>query len=181
MAHEPEGTGRLIVTGTGTEGAVRRLRSALRRAVPDARIRSTDFFGVFDLEAEDESEALAQTVGRECAGEIGHLVAVLEEVQSKFDDIRDAAVRAAVKSVAPGESFSFRLHKRGAHYLRRETPEIEPEIGDAVGKALTQAHGTEPTVSLDDPDVTVQAELLGPLTAVGISRKRWRQEAENAD
>jgi hypothetical protein len=42
-------------------------------------------------------------------------------------------------------------------------------------RALQQKYGKEPLVDLEDPDVSVVAEVLGPWTAIGISKKVWRQ------
>lgn len=175
MEQEERGSARLIVTGTGTERSSPRLRAALRRALPEARVRRTDFYGVYDVDGEGDSIDLAARAVHECADEIGRIVAVFAEVTSKLDDIREAAVELAVERIGPDESFSFRVHKRGAHYLREDTPEIERQIGDAIGKALHEAHGKEPRVDLESPDVGVHAELLGPLTAVGISLKAWAE------
>jgi tRNA(Ser,Leu) C12 N-acetylase TAN1 len=36
--------------------------------------------------------------------------------------------------------------------------------------------GREPLVNLSDPDVVIRAEVLGPVTLVGIVRKAWRTE-----
>lgn len=175
MEQDESAPARLIVTGTGTERSSPRLRAALRRALPEARVRRTDFYGVYEVEADGDPIELAGRAIEECAGEIGRIVAVFAEVTSKLDEIQDAAVAVAVARIGPHESFAFRVHKRGAHYLREDTPEIEREIGDAIGKALHEAHGKEPSVDLESPDVGVHAELLGPLTAVGLSLRRWSE------
>lgn len=172
MSDNETAEARLIVTGVGGED-VAGLKLALERALPDAAVRETEFYAVFDIEGEGDAEELARTAIRECGNDVGHVVAVYAEVESRLEEIREAAVRVALERVRPGESFSFRLHKRGSHFLKQDTPEIEPEIGEAVGEALLEAHEEEPVVDLEYPDVTVQAELLGPLTAIGISRSGW--------
>lgn len=76
--------------------------------------------------------------------------------------------------ISSEESFSFRLHKRGAHGLAKETSKIEAEIGAAISAVLEMKHHKKPRVDLNDPDVTVVAEILGPMAWVGIARKSWR-------
>ncbi len=80
----------------------------------------------------------------------------------------------AVEHVEDGASFSFRVHKRGSHWLKTDTPELEREIGGAIDEALREAHGAKAEVDLEDPDVAIHAEVLGPATAVGIERRDWR-------
>jgi tRNA(Ser,Leu) C12 N-acetylase TAN1 len=41
---------------------------------------------------------------------------------------------------------------------------------------LEAKFGREPLVNLSDPDVVVRAEVLGPVTLVGVVRKAWRTE-----
>ena len=42
-------------------------------------------------------------------------------------------------------------------------------------RALEQKYGKKPSVDLEDPDVAVVAEVLGPWTAIGISKKAWKE------
>jgi len=171
---------KLIVTSAGLELA-RRTRSALRKAVPGARIRRGGFKGVFTLEAENPDPfGLAELVWRECGGWIGHVTVVLLEVESRLEAIRDAAISIGREQVGAEESFSFRLHKRGAHLLECDTLTLEREIGGAIWTALKEQHGVEPRVRLKNPDIAVVAEVLGPLAAVGVSRRAWN-EALGAD
>jgi tRNA(Ser,Leu) C12 N-acetylase TAN1 len=97
-------------------------------------------------------------------------------VESRFDPIKEAAVRIGREQISPAESFCFRIHKRGAHYLEHDTLTIEHEIGGAIWIALEEKYGTKPNVKLKNPDVAVVAEVLGPITAVGISRSAWREQ-----
>ena len=166
---------KLIVTSAGLETA-RRTRSALKAAVPSARIRRTSFKGIFSLEAAGDVFELAKLICRECSRRIGHATAVLEEVQSRFEPIKEAAVRIGREQIGPEENFCFRLHKRGAHYLKRDTSTIEQEIGGAIWTTLEEKHGAKPSVKLKNPDVAVVAEVLGSITAVGISRRGWREQ-----
>jgi tRNA(Ser,Leu) C12 N-acetylase TAN1 len=39
---------------------------------------------------------------------------------------------------------------------------------------LKLKNGKKPVVDLDEPDVTVVAEVMGPVTIVGVLRKTWR-------
>jgi tRNA(Ser,Leu) C12 N-acetylase TAN1 len=101
---------------------------------------------------------------------------VLAEVESRFEPIKQAAVRIGREHVGSEESFSFRLHKRGAHFLERDTLTLEQEIGGAVWTALEEKHGVKPKVRLKNPDLAIVAEVLGPITAVGIYRRAWREQ-----
>ncbi|MBI2999245.1 MAG: hypothetical protein HYY46_12500 [Deltaproteobacteria bacterium] len=166
---------KLIITSAGLEAA-RDTRFALKAAIPTARIRRTGLKGIFSLEAEGDVFELAKLICRECWRRIGHATAVLAEVESRFEPIKETAVRIGMEGVGPEESFCFRLHKRGAHFLEHDTLTLEQEIGGAIWTALKEKHRVKPNVRLKDPDVAVVAEVLGPLTAVGISRKAWREQ-----
>ncbi len=166
---------KLIVTGAGLEPA-RRLRFALRAAIRGARVRGTGFKGIFALEAEGDVAELAKLVCLECSRSIGHVTAVLATVESRCEPIKDAAVRIGEEQIGPEESFCFRLHKRGSHFLERDTLALEQEIGGAIWTALERKYQKKPKVSLKNSDITVIAEVLGPMTAVGISRKAWREQ-----
>jgi tRNA(Ser,Leu) C12 N-acetylase TAN1 len=166
-------TAKLIVTGTGRERA-RYTRSALRAALPTARVRKTGLKAIFSLEADGHVMELAKVIYRDCGPHIGHATAVCEEVESRLEPIKAAAVSAGREHIGAEESFCFRIHKRGAHFLERDTLSLEQEIGGAIWIALQEKHGSKPRVSLKNPDVEVVAEVLGPITAVGISRRAWR-------
>lgn len=170
----PEGVrgARVVVTAPGF-GRTRWTRSALTRAITDARVRGTGFRGVFVLEADGDPLELARTVYWDCEGRFGRAVPVLEEVESTLEAVKEAAVRIAEVHVGPSETFSFRIAKRGSHELEMDTPEIENVCGGAIFTALERGHDQVPTVDLGDPDVTVMAEVLGPRTLVGIVRKEW--------
>ena len=117
---------------------------------------------------------LATFVWDECSEKIGHVTAVLAMVESRKEAIKDAASRFGAAQIGPEESFCFRLHKRGAHGLEQDTSKLEREIGAAIWAALEEKYGKKPRVTLKNPDITVVAEILGPLAAVGISRISWR-------
>ena len=168
-------TAKLIVTSSGMERA-RYTRSALKAAVPTGSVRRTGLKGIFSLEAEGDVIELAKLIWRECRQHIGHATAVLEEVESRVEPIKEAAVRAGREQIGEQESFCFRIHKRGAHFLEQDTLTIEQEIGSAIWIALEEKHAGKPRVNLKNPDVAIVAEVLGPITAVGISRRFWREE-----
>jgi tRNA(Ser,Leu) C12 N-acetylase TAN1 len=165
---------KLIVTNRGLEPA-RYLRFALRRAIPGARVRGTGFRGIFAVEAQGDPSELAKLVYDECSQSVGHMTAVLATVESKEESIEDVAVRIGVAEIGPEESFCFRLHKRGTHDLQKDTSKLEQEIGGAIWTALKGKYNKEPKVNLKSPDITVIAEILGPIAAVGISRRLWRE------
>lgn len=168
-------TTNLIVTNRGLE-PVRYLRFALRRAVRRGRVRATGFRGILCLEAEGDPTEVAKLVYEECAQNVGHLTAVLATVESKEESIRDAAVQIGAAQIGSEESFSFRLNKRGTHGLKKDTSTLEREIGGAIWIALEGRYQKRPKVDLENPDITVIAEILGPIAAIGISRREWRQE-----
>jgi tRNA(Ser,Leu) C12 N-acetylase TAN1 len=165
---------KFIVTSRGLEPA-RHFRFALRNAIRGARVRGTGFRGVLALETEGEVSELAKLICRECSESVGHLTAVLATVESREEPIKDAAAQIGAAQIGPEESFCFRLHKRGAHGLERDTSKLDQEIGAAIWTALEEKYHKKPKVSLKNPDVTVIAEILGPIAAVGISRKAWRE------
>lgn len=166
---------KFIVTSRGVE-PVRYLRFALRAAIPGARVYGTGFRGVRALEAGGEISELAKLIWRECSENVGHLTAVLATVESREEPIKEAAARIGAAQIGPEESFCFRLHKRGAHSLKQDASKLEQEIGGAIWTALERKYHKTPKVSLKNPDVTVTAEILGPMAAVGISRRAWREK-----
>lgn len=166
---------KLIVTSRGLETMRQSLR-ALRNALPDAEIHRASFRGVFVVEAEEDITELAKRVNQECFTDIGRVTAVLAEVQSTREEVERAAVEVGRDNIRRGEKFCFRLHKRGAHWLEQDTPELEREIGGAIWETLREKYGEEPEVDLEAPGVTITAEVLGPNTAVGILRKEWQVE-----
>jgi tRNA(Ser,Leu) C12 N-acetylase TAN1 len=169
--------GKLVVTSRAPFTA-RKTRSAIRRAVSPARFIPSGFRSVFVVEAEGEPLELAQQVYRDCGKLIGRGTAVLSEVESKLDAIKQAAVKIGTERIGSNESFAFRLFKRGLHNLEEDTPKIEQEIGSAINAALEQQHGIKPSVDLSDPDVEVNAEVLGPITLVGVFKKSWQTIAQ---
>ena len=138
------------------------------------------FTSVFVVETDGDPLAAAERLTRECADSIGHATAVVAEVVSEPQRLREAAVRVGLERVGADESFCFRLRKRGVHLLEAPTPQLEVEIGSAIWLALQERDGEPPKVDLRDPDVLVLAEVLGPTTAVGVVRKAWRAPGPKA-
>jgi tRNA(Ser,Leu) C12 N-acetylase TAN1 len=149
--------------------------------VAGARVRSSGFRGVFAVEAEGDPTELATFVWDECAENVGHVTAVLAMVESTREAIKDAASRFGAAQIGPQESFCFRVHKRGAHRLEQGTSELEREIGAAIWTALEEKYRKTPRVNLKNPDITVIAEILGPLAAIGIARRSWRGSVSVSD
>lgn len=176
---EPDQTkqvGKIVVTSRAPFTA-RKTRAALRRALFPVRFIRSGFRSVFVVEAEGEPGELARQVYQECGDLIGRGTAILAEVESKKDEIKQAAVEIGTTRIGANQSFAFRLFKRGLHSLEDDTPKIEREIGGAIYAALEQVHGKKPQVDLSDPDVEVNAEVLGPNTLVGIFEEEWRAAA----
>lgn len=147
--------------------------ASLKSALQGARIRSAGFRGIFIIEARGDPLEITKKVIRECSSRIGRAVPVLAEVRSTLEAIKEGAIKVGVEHVGRDEKFCFRIHKRGAHQLDLDTPALEREIGGAIWTALEEIHEKRPSVNLDDPDVMVVAEVLGPNTAIGIVRKLW--------
>jgi tRNA(Ser,Leu) C12 N-acetylase TAN1 len=168
--------GKVLVTGRQPFMA-RKTRAALRDAVFPARVTRPGFRSVFVVEAEGRASALAEQIYRGCHRLIGRATAVLAEVESKPQSIKDAAVKIGTDEIGPDESFCFRLTKRGLHNLQDDTPKLEHEIGGAINSALESKLGKKPHVSLENPDITINAEVLGPITLLGIVRKQWQSLA----
>ena len=168
-----EKTARLLVTSRSFY-TIRRTRRALAAAVRDARIQGTGFGAVLLLEAEGDALELASRVSRECAGDIGRVMAVCAQVPSSVALLQEAAVRVGVERIGESDSFCFRVRKRGAHALDDDTPVLEREIGGAIWVALERKYGRKPRVDLEDPDVTIRGEVLGPMVLVGVRRRDWR-------
>lgn len=151
-------------------------RRSLERAIEGIRVKYTGFRAVLIAEI-DEGDPLeiAEKVYRECTLQIGKLVLVLDEVESRLDYVKEAAVKVGLEHIGEGESFCFRIFKRGSHSLDKPTPELEKEIGGAIYEKLEEKFQKKPRVDLKNPDVTVLAEVLGKRTEIGITRKKWSE------
>ena len=171
---------RLLVTARGLRGGCKTIR-ALRELAPEARALVTGFRGILLVEAAaGERLELAERVSRGARERIGRVMAVLAETPSEELPIRAAAVEIGLRSVGSGETFCFRLHKRGAHSIARASQGLEREIGGAIWQALRERDGRAPRVDLARPDVTISAELLGPRTLICLRRRAWRAQAPDA-
>ncbi len=168
-------TQRLLVTCRNPR-RFRRAQVALERTLPHARVSGAGYQGVVLVESAEDAEEMAALVTRECVDAIGRATAVVTEVPSEPCPLLEAAVRIAVARVGTDDSFAFRIHKRRPHGYQRGSHDIEREVGAAIEAALERRHGHTPRVDLTDPDVTIGAEVLGPVTLLGVVRKTWRNE-----
>ena len=171
---------RLLVTARGF-GTVRDARRALRDAVPGARILGTEFVGILVVEARGDAHSIVARVADAAgAGGIGRVMLVLADVESEREPIEAAAVALGRDRIRPGESFCFRLHKRGSHGLAETSLTLEREIGGAIWTALRERDVEDPRVDLASPDVTLAAEVLGPRTLLCLRRRAWLHEAASS-
>lgn len=167
--------GEAVVTCRSLYGEFQTLIS-LQRLLEGIEVSKTPFRAVLKVAHGEKSPLeLAEKITRECFYDIGRAVPVLEKTDSTLEEIRRAAIKVALEHVGKGETFCFRLHKRGAHSLDNPTPELEYEIGGSIHDALWKKHGERPKVSLKDPDITVVAEVMGKESVVGVVRKEWQE------
>jgi tRNA(Ser,Leu) C12 N-acetylase TAN1 len=171
--------GKLVVTSRA-QFTARKTRGALRKAVFPARVTRPGFRSIFVVEAEGEPRELARQVYRDCAHLVGHATAVLAEVETKPESIKEAAVKIGTDQIGPKESFCFRLFKRGEHTLQEDTPKIEYEIGGAINAALEEKTGQKPPVSLSDPDITINSEVHTSVSNTKNKRRSQRQTFSNS-
>lgn len=169
------GEAKLVITSRSFQE--RSAWRALKTALPAAWLEGTEFRGVLILRAEGDAEELAARVRRHCAGSIGHVTPVLAEVPSEAVALREAAVALALQHIESGESFCFRVHRRGWPGPE-SSPVLERDVGGAIAAALQRRDETEPAVRLEHPDVTVIAEVLGRRTLIGLARAGNRGAAE---
>jgi tRNA(Ser,Leu) C12 N-acetylase TAN1 len=148
--------------------------ACIKTALSGARTRSAGFRGIFIVEVKGDPLDQVKKLIQECSSMVGRAVPVLGEVQSTMDAVKEGAVKVGVEHIGEDDKFCFRIHKRGAHQLDMDTPSIEREIGGTIWTALQKKFEKKPDVDLEEPDVTVFAEVLGPITAIGIVRKAWR-------
>lgn len=150
-----------------------RLQSLLQDELADPVIHSTAFRDVYRVEVEGDTDDLARAIRGASGDCLGHVTALVENAESTVDAITEEAVKVATEHVGKDDTYSFRLQKRGSHWLDRPTPELERKIGGAIWEALRDKHGAEPRVNLETPSITIRAEVLGPTTGIGIARAIW--------
>ncbi len=165
----------LIVTGGKAESS-RQCKQLLQKVFSHARVRNAGFRFVFVIESAGNPLALAANVEYQHRDFIGHITPVLASIDTTTEAISETAVKIAIQHIGADETFCFRIHKRGSYGLLEDTPTLECKIGGAIWRAIEQKYGRKPSVDLEDPDITVVAEVLGPRTALGISRKTWKQQ-----
>jgi tRNA(Ser,Leu) C12 N-acetylase TAN1 len=163
---------KLVVTALGLyEGDL--ATRALKDVLPDIRVRSTGFRGVLLAEVNGDPVQIAKHLSQKISSDIGRIVPVIEEAKSEYQSIAQTAITTALEHIDKKDSYCFRIHKRGRHELTRTTPEIEETIGREIHLALEAKFGEKPRVDLENPDVSIHAEVLGRRTMVGITRKNW--------
>jgi tRNA(Ser,Leu) C12 N-acetylase TAN1 len=154
--------------------SLRRFKAMLGKALHAALFWPTGFRSVFVVECNGNALELARQITSQCSKAVGHVTPVLARTESDIEPIRKSAVGVALNHIGEAESFCFRLNKRGRHSLQQHTTEIERSIGGSIAEALEKKHSRKAAVDLDDPQITIVAEVLGPVTSIGISRKSWR-------
>jgi tRNA(Ser,Leu) C12 N-acetylase TAN1 len=164
---------RLLVTTRGFRE--RRAWRALKSALPGSWLDGSGFRGVLLLTAEGDPLEVGERIVRCCGHAVGHVTPVLAEVKSDVDAIRSAAVEVATARVGAGQSFCFRIHRRGWTPPGHSAADLERELAEAVFDALGRRDGVRPRVDLEDPDVLVTAEVLGRRTVVGVVPRSWRR------
>jgi protein-L-isoaspartate(D-aspartate) O-methyltransferase len=162
-------------------GYFRQARKTIRRTVPDGRVVPSGYRSVLCVRANEDPVSLARRVISSCGLAVARVTAVLDEVPSEQGALRLAAVQVAVHHVRPGESFAFRIHKRGTHKYTEPTPKLEFDIGGAIWGALVERDKRVPRVDLTNPDVLVNAEVFGETTLVGLVRRCWHEEPASGD
>jgi protein-L-isoaspartate(D-aspartate) O-methyltransferase len=162
----------LVVTARNYD-ASRSLRRAIRRVFPSLLVRRTGFRNVFTVEGEGDPCTLAEQVSRQCEQALGRVVAVVTHVRSVRSELLSAVAQAASAHIRAGESFAVRIHKRGRHGYLDNTPVLERACGSAVWEALERQGEARPHVDLTCPDVTIEVEVLGPWSLVGVARRSW--------
>jgi protein-L-isoaspartate(D-aspartate) O-methyltransferase len=166
---------RLLVTCPDLH-SFRRAQAALERALPNALATGAGYQGLILVESAENAERMAEIVTRRCGAAVRRVTAVSAEVPSDPPSLRGAAVDLAVEAIGPGESFAFRIRKRRPHGYPGGSHEIEHDVGGAIEAALRRVERRAPRVQLRDPDVIINAEVLGRTTLVGVIRRKWRAD-----
>jgi tRNA(Ser,Leu) C12 N-acetylase TAN1 len=141
--------------------------------LPSASIKRSGFRNIVFVELERDALECLRKLKQDCSFEVGRAMLVVAEVKSTYEEIKEASIRIGCDSIGGGESFCFRLNKRGVHLLEQPTPELERNIGGAILNALKEREGKEPKVNLREPGVTICAEVLGEITLIGFLKKDW--------
>ncbi len=166
---------KLLVTCRDLYGASR-TKLCIRDTLENSKVSLSEFRAVLHVEVEGDAIELAEKVTRECYYEIGRVVPVIFEGDSTLNVLKEFAIDTALEHVGKDDSFSFRLHKRGDHGLDEPSPDIEYEVGGSIHDALSKKFGKKPRVDLDNPDIIVIGEVLGPTVEVGIIRSVWMED-----
>ena len=165
--------GQSLVTSRNLQGEFQTTQT-LCRLIDGIIIKKTSFRSILIVDNDKiDSLELSKKIIEECYFDIGKAVPILEEVSSNFDDIKHCAVKVGLSHIPKGDSFSLRINKRGSHSLDKPTSDLESDIGGSIYDALEKKHNRTPRVNLNDPDVKVIVEILGPKSIIGIVRKEW--------
>lgn len=168
----PFNEAKLIVTARGLYRG-KKARQALRRILPYARIHSTGFRSVYLIETFGNVFTVAEKICQVCLREIGHATAIVEEVPTDINYIKESAILIGTHLINEDQSYCIRVKKRGKFLEETNIPQLESEIGSGVWEALKIKYGKEPHVDLENPDVKIIAEVLGHMTAIGVQLKSW--------
>lgn len=160
---------KLVVTCRSILG-IRQTYQVIRRIFPRAEIKNTGFRGVFFVEVNGDPIEAARKLN--CYRAVGRAVPIFVEVPTTLEEIEKAALKVC-EFIREGESFCFRIKKRGRHRLEMPTPEIEKKIGGRLQEEIGRRLGKKPEVELENPDVIILAEVLGEITGVGLLRPSW--------
>ncbi|HKJ34296.1 MAG TPA: THUMP domain-containing protein [Balneolales bacterium] len=171
----PFNQARLIVTARGLYSN-KKARRALRRILPYARIHKTGFRSVYVIETHGNVLHIAEKIIRRCLDDVGHATAVVEEVQTDINNIKEAMVSAGSQLIKEYDSYCIRIKRRGSYFLDENIQALEADIGGEIWKVLKEKYGKEPRVDLENPDIKIIAEVLGHATAIGVQYKSWFEE-----
>lgn len=160
---------KLVVTCRNILG-IKQTYQTIRKVFPHTEVKSTGFRGVFLVEVNGDPIEAARKLNSYRA--IGRAVPILVEVPTALEEIEKAALKVS-ELIKEGESFCFRIKKRGKHGLEMPTPEIERKIGRRLQEEISKRLGKKPEVELENPDVIILAEVLGETTGVGLLRLNW--------
>ena len=171
----PFNKAKLIVTARGLYSN-KKARRALRRILPYARIYKTGFRSVYVIETHGNVLHTAKKIIQQGLEDVGHATAVVEEVQTDIDNIKEAIVSAGTQLIKENDSYCVRIKRRGSYFLDEDIQALEADIGSEIWNILKDKYGKDPKVDLENPDIKIIAEVLGHATAIGVQYKSWFEE-----
>ncbi|NIQ05685.1 MAG: hypothetical protein GWO20_08160 [Candidatus Korarchaeota archaeon] len=93
-----------------------------------------------------------------------------------FKEKVQEAIDPLTKKIGKEDTFAVRCERRGFEG-ELSSQEIEREIGSYVWKKL-EARSINPEVDLEDPDLLIVIEIVGPRAGVGLIDKELREKYE---